>query len=145
MSTMWHVRPMVPGDISFVMNSWLRRYRDSIHPRLVTDRVYYEFQQGVIQRILATEGLKVVVAVDPEDTNHIYGYCVGEALTDDWMMLHWVYVKGAFRRFSMARDLLNSVVNTSSKIQYSHRTKLVDYLDKNGTAVYVPSYTWAMT
>lgn len=125
------------------MNSFLKRYRDAISVRLVTDRVYYEFQHGVIERILSQPDVKVIIAADPEDTNHIYGYCIGEAIAPEWMMLHFVYVKLAFRRFGLATTMLKVLSEKYTKISYSHSTALVKYLDKNNQAAYVPSYVWA--
>ncbi len=141
---MFKLRDATPSDLPFILSSWLRRYRDAINVKLVTDRVYYEKQHQVISRILQTPGLKAVIACDPTDDNFIYGWCVGEQLADNWMMLHFVYVKHKFRRFTVATKLLEKVVGTCDKIQYSHYTKLVDVLDKQQSAVYVPSYVWAM-
>lgn len=141
---MFNIRPAESTDIPFILNSWLKRYRDAVHPRLVTDRVYFEAQHAVIRKILATEGLEILVACDPTDANHIYGYVVAEHLTPDWILLHWIYVKGAFRKFGLAKRLLTDVIGASNKIQYTHRTKLTDYLIKNGNCVFNPQYIWAI-
>lgn len=141
---MFRLRPAKPEDVNFIVHSFLKRYRDAIHIRLVTDKVYYEKQHAVIAKILQTPGCDVRVACDPEDENHIYGWVLAEHLTDDWILLHFCYVKGAFRRFGVAKALLNDVIGTSTKIQYTHKTKLVDFLDPQNRAVFNPMYVWAM-
>lgn len=141
---MFNVRAAVEADLPLILNSWLKRYRSAIHPRLVTDRVYYESQHAVIRKIFDNPALKVVVACDPEDTNHVYGYAVAEDLAPGWVMIHWVYTKGAFRKFGVAKHLLQTVIGDATRVQYSHKTALVQYLDKQNQATFVPQFVWAL-
>lgn len=138
------IRPAQANDINFVLHSWLKRYRDAISARLVTDRVYYEKQHAVIRAILGKPGLKISVACDLTDENLIYGYCVGEQLTEDWVIVHWTYVKGPFRKFLVGTALLKDVIGSATNIHYSHRTHLVEFLDKNKQAKWNPFYVWSL-
>lgn len=141
---MFDVRPAVVEDTPFILNSWLKRYRDAVHPRLISDKAYYEVQHAVIRKILAAPGLKVLVACDKEDANHIYGYCVAETLAEGWDIVHWVYVKGPFRRFGIGKTLIKDATAGTQKVHYSHRTKLVDLLDRDHAATFNPFYVWAL-
>jgi GNAT superfamily N-acetyltransferase len=138
------VRPGKAEDVPFILHSWLKRYRDAVHPRLISDRAYYEVQHAVIRKILEAPGLKISVACDKEDENHIYGYCVGEQLADGWTIVHWTYVKGPFRRFGIGKKLVSDIVGDVEKVHYSHRTKLVDFLNKDKQAVFNPYYVWSL-
>jgi hypothetical protein len=48
---LFNLRPMEAADAPFVLNSWLRRFRDAISVRLVTDATYYRIQHAVILKI----------------------------------------------------------------------------------------------
>lgn len=140
----WKVRPAKQEDIPFILNSWLKRYRDAISVRLVTDRVYYEKQHQVIRAILGKVGLGIFVACSQEDEDQIYGYVVGETLSDKWLIIHWVYVKGPFRRFGIAKDLMKRVLGGFEEIHYSHKTHLIEFLDKEKKWKYNPYYVWSL-
>ncbi len=144
MSQMFKVRSAKAEDLPFILNSWLKRYRDAISVRLVTDRVYYEKQNFVIKKILAAEGLRVLVACDPQDENLIYGYTVGEFLSDDWCLVHWTYCKGPFRKFGIGKSLVDQLIGTANKVQYTHKTHLVDFLFKGREVSFNPFYVWAL-
>lgn len=74
----------------------------------IPGREYYQRQKRIIQTILARGGSAGIVAVDPEDENHIYGYAIFE-LGELMGMLHYVYIKEAFRKLGFAHELLKIV------------------------------------
>ncbi len=144
MTALFKIRDGKPEDIPFVMNSFLKKFRESIPIRLVTDRVYYENQHYVITQIMQAPGAKLAVACDPEDENHVYGYVLSEELTPDWVLLHFCYVKGAFRKFGIGKTLITTAIAQASKIQYTHRLNSIKYLNKQNNWEFNPFYTWAM-
>lgn len=141
---MYRIREGKAEDIPFVLNSLLKRYRDAIPIRLVTDRVYYENQHHVVTHIMQSPGAKLLVACDPEHENTIFGYCLAEDLTPDWVLLHFAYVKGAFRRFGLAKDLIKQAIGSATKVQYTHSMKSVKWLNKENTWEYNCFYVWAI-
>lgn len=146
-SPLFKIRPMEASDAPFVLNSWLRRYRDSVAARLVTDRVFYQVQHDIILKILAKPELKATVACSLEDSNHIYGYLIAEDLSKlvpDLVMLHFTYVKGPFRRFGIAKALLQDTIGDHKLVHYSHRTHLLDFLDKSEAWTFNPAYIWSL-
>lgn len=140
------IRPAHGQDINFILNSWLKRYRDAIRARFVTDNTYFSIQHDVITSILAQPGLVALVACNPEDENQIYGYVIAEKnhIVPDLLFIHWIYVKGPFRRFNVAKMLLSSLPQDCSQIHYTHRTKLVDVLDKTQRAIFNPTFVWSL-
>ncbi len=144
---LFKIRPAVGNDANFILNSWLRRYRDAVSPKLVTDRVFFKIQHDIICKILAKPELRVLVAVAPDDENQIFGYIVAEDLSKlvpDLVMLHWVYCKGPFRRFGVAKALLIEAIGEHKLIHYSHHTYLTEFLDRNKTWAYNPAYIWSL-
>lgn len=144
---LFKLRPMEATDAPFVLNSWLRRYRDAISARLVTDRTYYSIQHAVILKILATPTLRATIVCSPEDANHIYAYCISEdlsSLVPDLVILHFIYTKGTFRRFGLAKALLADAIGGHKLVHYSHRSHLITHLDRNNAWVYNPCYIWGL-
>ena len=142
MSSLFQLRPAEAKDRNFILNSWLRRYRDAISARLVTDAVYYRIQHEVITKILDRPNLLTVVACNPEDPMQIYGYLVAEVL-DDLLLVHWTYVKGPFRRFGVAKAML-AQLPAAGKVQHTHRTHLLRFLDPKEISTYNPCYIWSL-
>lgn len=139
------IRPARPEDIHFILHSWLKRYRDAIRARFIPDKVYYSVQHDVITKIFSQTGLVIRVAVNPEDENQIYGYVVAEVspLLPQVKFLHWIYVKGPFRRFGVAKALLASLPDLEH-VHYTHRTRWVDDLNKENTWLHNPHYVWSL-
>ncbi len=129
-----------------VFNSWLKRYRDAVSVRLVTDRVFFEVQHKVIRKILERPGLVLRVACNPEDSNQIYAYIVAEfnQIVPDLTLIHWIYVKSPFRRAGVAKDLLSTVLEDHKQIHYTHKTFLTQYLDKDNKWIYNPTFVWTL-
>ncbi len=99
------LRPMQTNDFGFILNSWLKSYRNSKFAKNLTNERYYRNQSEAIFSLLAAS--QVVVMVDDEDTNHIYGYAVGHDAPDsDGYWLHYMYVKHLYRRLGVATNLI---------------------------------------
>lgn len=102
-------------DTPFVFSSWLRSYKASRDTR-VAPQVYFHEHHKVIEAILASPSVSVTVAVSTEDPNTILGWA---AMDSSKGVLHYVYVKEAFRRWGVATELVGTL-NINS---YSHTTK----------------------
>lgn len=139
--SLFNIRPATPNDANFIISSWLKRYRDAISPRLVTDKIYYSAQHQIIAAILQKPTTEVFIACNAADEGQICGYVVGERLPD-LSMIHWVYVKNSFRKWGIATELLAKFPEAT---QYTHRTHLVKFLDKNGKLRYNPVPLWSLT
>ncbi len=97
------IRVATPDDIPFILSTWLRglRYGCELF-ELIPDAIYYQRYKQVIEAILAKS--EVRVATLPDDASVIVGYAV---LAPD--VLHWVYVKQAWRKLGVARQLVPAV------------------------------------
>lgn len=97
------IRPMLPTDRPFILNSWITVIcRSNPYKRLAVN--HFGFLTGashaLASRIL--ERSKVLIACEPDDADQIYGY----AVFDSPRILHWVHVKGVFRRTKVGTRLL---------------------------------------
>lgn len=143
--SLFNIRDATPNDVPLITNSWLKRYRDAVHPLTCSDKVYYAYQHSVITAILQGTNCKALCAVNPEDPDHVYAYLVYEELAPGWVCGHWAYCKGAFRKFGVMSALITLATAGATKVSYSHRTNLVKYLDKDNKWSFIPSFVWALT
>jgi hypothetical protein len=115
------LRQMREPDESFVFNSWLRSYRKGVPT--APSNIYYFGQHKVISDILKRS--LVMLAIDPEDHEHIYGWVCYEP-RELMTGLHYVYVKHAFRRLGIASTLIDYVkkqcMDSGSDVCYTSRT-----------------------
>lgn len=101
------IRNATAEDVAFVLNSWIKAHRESDECRHVDYALYHKHIRPIVVRILSRAS--VVMAVNPEDANHIYGYAVVE-YTDEDTILHYAYTKYTFRRFGVCTQLLEFAI-----------------------------------
>lgn len=122
------IRDAVPADISFIYSSWLDCYKhDSYLGKTTTNTIFFENYREIIDNILGREDSSVLVACSVEDETTIVGYSV----TESDSILHFAYVKEAFRELGIATDLLTEAISYSvggSTVDYTHRTFSADKL-----------------
>lgn len=103
-----NIRPIEEDDYAFVYSTWLRSYRfNSVFTRKLTNKVYYEWHHKAIERIFGRGGF-CIIACDTSDKNVVFGYIVGER-TSSGDIIHFIYVKKAFRKLGIMAKLLDSV------------------------------------
>ena len=126
------IRPLELGgrETGFGLDSWSRAVaRDPIWRVEVGRRgvartpippslsLYYH--DIILKKILTNCSL--LVACDPEDTDVIWGYVAFDQVDP---VLHFVYVKGAFRRMGIGTRLLNEArLMLDEPVIVSHRTE----------------------
>lgn len=162
------IRPIADGDERFIFNSWFREYVRSdegrqlgcyLWPRCAACdandhqvyckhdgdavwRKWYSTPQytawmkplmtGLLQRS------RTVLAVNPDDADQIYGYCV-HTYADDIPVVHYLYVKAVFRGFGVMPALLNYIDIPGNKA-FAYTFKPTTELHTTGlTIVYNPA------
>ena len=109
------------GDLSFIYDTWLQSSRyDGNIGRSCRNSVFFEGQKLVIDRLLMQS--KTVIACADKNRELIYGYAVGETETEE-QMLHYVYVKEAYRRFGIASKLCKNLFSDKKNLYYTHKTR----------------------
>lgn len=89
-----------PGDRAFVQRSWLCEHRFAPSTRFVENAQYFADQHALIDDLLETS--ITLVACGADDPAHIYGF----AVYGPGDVVHYVYVKSAYRRLGLADVLL---------------------------------------
>lgn len=122
------IRTAKNEDLGFILNSWLKSYRDSIFSQSIKDYNYYPYQEERIKGILNAEGSAALIVCDPEDEDHILGYVVFNAFGP---MLHYIYIKRHFRGFGLAKYLLEGV-----------KAHWGEYKDQPVICTHIPKGAW---
>lgn len=96
------VRDYLPGDRNFILATWLRglRYGNEWF-EAVDQKIYFDFYNKVIEIILNRPDTQVKVACLKDDPEVILGYSVYTG-----GVLHWVFVKKAWRSIGIMKSLL---------------------------------------
>ncbi len=93
------------SDRPFVLASWLRGYRyGSSYGRAQRNWLFFPTHHAVADEILDRGATHLLVAHVPNDPSVIVGFLVHEGQT----VLHWVHVKENFRRYGIARALIEA-------------------------------------
>lgn len=102
-----NVRGRVAEDVPFVTAAWMRASKFALpYSRMGAELPVQEHHiHRHIERLWRDRHVTWLVAAWPEDLNVAYGFLCGEA-TDAGPVLHWLYVRGQFRRLGVGTALL---------------------------------------
>lgn len=130
----FNIRPKKPEDMGFIYNSFHTSFRKGPVAGLLPNETYSAIFCPLMENLLFQKNVNVDVMVNPDDTNHIYGWIASEVLGQA-KVVHYVLVKEVFQGAGLARELLSSVGikwNTPffytllSQEAYSFRRKYVE-------------------
>ena len=118
------------SECNFVMHSWLKSHRDqSKYHRNIPYLLYYAGQQAGIKKTM--ENSECLIASPKGEPGIIVGYLVYEDRgSDDYVILHYCYVKNKFRRMGLA-DHLIAEISKGRKLLASHYTSKIRNLTFN--------------
>jgi GNAT superfamily N-acetyltransferase len=116
-------RPCEPADYNFILNAWMRSFRDSM--RTMCNETYYAGQQNLISELAKRRQL--VIGCDGDTPEWIAGFICGVPLEDNRLVVDYVYVKHAYRGRGIGRGLLQSLGWLSGQeIVATHKTRGID-------------------
>lgn len=104
---MWAIRDYRPDDFNFIAHSYLRSRRGTYEATRLPDEVYYPTYKERLETMLRISQVRILCAED--DPGHIGGYLITSKLAD-WDVVHYIYIKHAFRGLGLASALLKQVV-----------------------------------
>lgn len=126
MSQPVNYRPAQPADIPFILDSWMKSWRNSPWAGTIPNNRYFETQRDCIEQLIA-RGMEVIVATH-EPTGRILGYIAYEQTQDTpaRTVVHYLYVKDAYLRVrpSIAEALLERTPGAKPGY-FSHRYRTV--------------------
>lgn len=109
------IRPGTKEDEAFIFSTWLRGQRfGNDWYELIESNAYYTNVHNNISAILSNPDTVVSIACPESDPDVILGYSVSNGST-----LHWIHVKGAWRKLGLAKKLVPVKIKT-----VTHLTKV---------------------
>lgn len=116
------LRAATQEDVPFIKSSWLESYRYGRAVRGVPNSIYYAMHDKVSQFLLA-DG-EVTMVVDEADPSVIAGWACYK-VEGPMLVLHYVYVRGSWRRKGVATRLLQGILALSEAtlVAYTHDTE----------------------
>lgn len=120
----WTIRPAEPGDLSFVVKTWLQSYAPHAKqahalkmPYLSTQNrqlgailsdAYYQHTSPLVQELV--DRCPILVACMPEEPDVIVGWVCGELHSTGPSVLHYTYTKGVYRKHGVAKSLVGALL-----------------------------------
>lgn len=135
-STIVKLRAPNKADLNFILNSWLKSYRNSGFAAPMINPVYYKNHEPLLKDLLSSN--LITVACNPLDEGQIYGYVVFNYLPGDILVLHYIYTKHSFRRFGIAKQIMASIRKSDDAILYTHHTKYAELLKNKLPIIFDP-------
>lgn len=112
---MFKTRPSKVSDIGFIYSTWLKSYKyDSPLTKYTKQDLFYKQHQKILDKLLSSPNVTIVIACHDQDEDLNFGYIVYEP-----SIIHYIYVKGPFRGYGIAKKLLSDV---QGSFQASHLT-----------------------
>lgn len=131
------LRTVQPDDVDLIYDSWLHSGRTDRGPP-VDKAIYFHGQRQVIGELLKRS--PVIIACEPAVPAHVLGWVCFE-LRAGLLVLHYIYVKKAFRRMGIATLMMRDMLahpDASKGLTYSHWTPAAKPLMKRFHGVYNP-------
>tara|TARA_E500000331_G_scaffold265443_1_gene256654 strand:- start:342 stop:815 length:474 start_codon:yes stop_codon:yes gene_type:complete len=94
------------SDIPFITSSWLKSNRYGYLPQSIPNTVYYHQHHKILEEVIPRS--VVLVACNHEDPDQILGWMCAEVV-DTAMVIHYVYIKKTFRKFGLAKRLVETM------------------------------------
>lgn len=115
-SNLIEIRDCKPYDTNFIYASWLRGlYHGDTWFGEIPKHIFMTNYHKVLELIIARPGIQIKVACLKEDPDVILGY----AVIGNSSVLHWLFVKSAWRKIGIGKSLLPEKVTA-----VTHLTKL---------------------
>lgn len=118
-------------DGRFIRDAWRESYFDAHAAGALDRETYHVAYRAAIPNIIARAGGKVLVATLDVDDDEILGFAAYERGAHQHRkqrctapVLHYVYVKNAYRRFGVARKLLGAAELGD---RFEHTFKTADF------------------
>lgn len=116
------LRPYSVEDLAFIRSSWANSYYDGNKDhKLIPPQDFHNSHRALIDRFFQRPTSTVIIACNPNDINHILGWIAIEILPSA-AVVHYVYVKQAFKGEKLASKLLSNVP-TNKPIVITHMTE----------------------
>ena len=143
------IRRGVKADVPLIASSWLKAFRAGPAVECVPNTLYFRAQHRMLEQVIP--GSILLVACNEEDPNQILGWCCA-IVAQGALILHFMYVKGTFRGFGIARKMFDTLkeiyISEADRpypgfFFYTHRVRVNKITTKKYGAIYNPYLLWA--
>ena len=133
-SKIFDIRSMTLDDKNFIYATWLRGlYYGNAEMRRIDQEAFFKHYPAVVTLILS-KPTTVLVACLNSDPDVILGYSVASYDSVNPGILHWVYVKEAWRQQGIAKSLI-----ANRDLEYrTHYTEAVEKVNMIKNLTYNP-------
>lgn len=101
------IRTYKEDDTNFILNSWLKSFRNAPFSQNIAAHLYFEVQKRIIQHCLERHDIRVICVAD--DEYHIVGYCSFNENDAGVVNVDYLYIKSPYRRFGLAKELIKDI------------------------------------
>lgn len=129
------IRPMVSNDYDYVIGFWLQEFRNTPIVTLMSNNDYFPWQKARINHCIANT--LILIAHIEDQPDDIVGFICASKVSEDELLVHWISVKSAFRRFGVAKKLIEQY-QPFNKILFTHYFKLFYQLKDKVNLSYKP-------
>lgn len=121
----YEIRDYKPEDKAFIMATWLRGiyYGDSWFSQ-VPKQIFMDNYKKFLEVLIDKGTVKIACLIEDKDV--ILGYSV---LSKDFSVIHWVFVKSAFRNQGIGRSLVPQYPSSVSHLTKLGKELLVKFVD----------------
>lgn len=114
-----------PSETNFIRHSWMIGFFRGFSSfcEHIPEDIYRKFHPKIIQGILERDTTRVLVAFPKDQHDVIAGYIVYEVPN----IVHWIYVKVAFRGFGVGKELFEKS-GMPKNFTYTHRTSNMNWI-----------------
>lgn len=122
-SELYRFRPYKPEDIPFIQNSWgSSYYKGAEYHRFLAPVEFHHYHRPIRERLLLSQNVAIIVACDPSDEDLILGWILVEKPHKaQGLILHYLYVKEAFKREKLASRLIDRAL-PEGPVMFTHLT-----------------------
>lgn len=124
--TPYLIRPYLPQDLPFISNSWgTSYYKGANYSRFMDPKAFHGFHRPRREAFFQRPNATIIVVAAKEDQDLIMGYMALEKTQDQHqhLVLHYIYVKEAFKGLKLSSQLLKSITPTHNQILFTHLTE----------------------
>lgn len=131
-------RQMRPKDLGFILNSWLKSYRNSDFAKHIPNDVFFDEHKAVISNLLKKADFKIICNF--EDPDQIYGYICSDRLKSSIPVIHYCYIKYVYRHLGLAHKFLKQSIPEfgESDVFITHCTKAAQKTKDSLKLIYIP-------
>lgn len=118
-------RPHTKDDLNFIQNSWGKSYAEGVNGnRLITSKEFHSYHRPIREKILNRPNIAIIVCCSKDSEDLIIGYSIVEKPRESrGLILHYLYVKSAFKQEGIAKQLIKKSC-VDRPILYTHSTTL---------------------